>query len=318
MTFLQWLFTAISAILLFLYGLQGFSRELRDIGGVWLRVWLARVTASRWRGFLIGAMATAVVQSSSATTSLAVTLVDSAVISFRSSLSVLLGAKVGTTATAWLVSFKLTGIGPVFIVLGAVISALPVRWRIAGKATFYFGLVFFTLDLLSSTLGPLRDEPLLLEWLARATAPWLGVLSGLLFTAAVQSSSVTTGLAIILVQQGVLPPQAAIPIVIGANVGSTSTSMIASLTMNHTARASAFAGFLFNSAGVLLFFPFITPFADWVIAAFETPGRAVAGAHLIFNLTVGLVFLTTLGWIEPRLAAWLKPYDGEPHAENSD
>jgi Na/Pi-cotransporter len=309
MTFVQGVFAAISAVILFLYGLQGFSRELQEIGGARLKLWLERVTASRWRGFLVGAVATAVVQSSSAITSLAVTLVDSAVISFRASLGVLLGANVGTTATAWLVSFKLTGIGPVFIVLGALTSALPSRWRMAGKAIFYFGLVFFALDLISSTLGPLRDQPLAREWLAKATTPWLGVLLGLVFTALVQSSSVTTGLAIILVQQGVLPPEAAIPIVIGANVGSTSTALIASLTMSATARASAIAGLLFNAAGVLLFFPFITPFSRWVITEFERPGQAVAAAHLIFNLTIGLLFLLMLNRIEPHLAAWLRPHE---------
>jgi Na+/phosphate symporter len=141
----------------------------------------------------------------------------------------------------------------------------------------------------------------------KATTPWLGVLLGLVFTALVQSSSVTTGLAIILVQQGVLPPQAAIPIVIGANVGSTSTALIASLTMSATARASAIAGLLFNAAGLLLFFPFITPFSRWVITEFERPGQAVAAAHLIFNLTIGLLFLLMLNRLEPYLAAWLRP-----------
>lgn len=307
MTLLQGIFAAISAVVLFLYGLQGFSRELQEIGGVRLKLWLERVTAKSWRGFLIGALATAVVQSSSSITSLAVTLVNSGVISFRASLGVLLGANVGTTATAWLVSFKLTGIGPVFIVLGALTSAVPSRWRMAGKAIFYFGLVFFALDLISSTLGPLRDQPLVREWLAKATTPWLGVLLGFVFTALVQSSSVTTGLAIILVQQGVLPAQAAIPIVIGANVGSTSTALLASLTMSETARAAAIAGALFNVVGVLLYFPFLTPFSNWLFAAFESPGRAVAGAHLIFNLTIGLLFLTLLHRIEPLLSKWLLP-----------
>jgi Na+/phosphate symporter len=138
MTALQGVTAAVSAIVLFLYGLQGFSSELQVVGGETLRRWLGRVTASRWSGFLIGAVATAVVQSSSAITALAVTLVDASVISFRSSLGVLLGANVGTTATAWLVSFKLTGIGPVFIVVGALLSILPARVRVVGKAVFYF------------------------------------------------------------------------------------------------------------------------------------------------------------------------------------
>jgi hypothetical protein len=116
---LQGLFAAVAAVVLFLYGLQGFSHELQVIGETALQSWLGRVTASRWLGFVTGALTTAVVQSSSAVTALTAALVDSGVISFGASLAVVLGSNVGTTATAWLVSFKLTGIGPFFLVLGA-------------------------------------------------------------------------------------------------------------------------------------------------------------------------------------------------------
>ncbi len=198
-TGLQTFFGAIAAIVLFIYGLQGFSRELRAVGGLALQFWLGRVTASRWLGFTVGALATAVVQSSSAITSLTAALVDASVISFRASLGVLLGSNVGTTATAWLVSLKLTDIGPFFIVLGALLSVLPKRVSVAGKAVFYFGLIFFALDLISAELTPLREQPEFVDWLALAHTPWLGLSIGLMFTAIVQSSSVTTGVAILLV-----------------------------------------------------------------------------------------------------------------------
>jgi Na/Pi-cotransporter len=256
MTPLQALFAAVSAVVLFLYGLHGFSRELQAVGGTALQAWLGRVTASRWRAFAAGAMATAVVQSSSAVTALTTALVDAGVISFRASLAMVLGSNVGTTATAWLVSFKLTGIGPFFIVFGAVVSAVPTRLQILGKAVFYFGLIFFALDLISTELKPLQNQPAFKAWIALAQAPWLGVLTGLVFTALIQSSSVTTGVAILLVQQGLMPPEAAIPIVIGANVGSTSTALMASFGMQPTARATAASNFLFNAVGAIVFFPF--------------------------------------------------------------
>ena len=315
MTTLQTLFSAISAIVLFLYGLQGFSRELGAAGGQALRDWLARVTASRWRGFMVGALATAVVQSSSAVTALTVALVDSSVMSFRASLGVLLGANVGTTATAWLVSFKLTGIGPVFIVAGALISSLPLRKAVIGKAIFYFGLIFFALDLISSELKPLREQAWFAEWLAMSGTPWLGVLTGLGFTAVIQSSSVTTGVAILLVQQGILPATAAIPIVIGANVGSTSTALVASLGMGRTARATAITNLLFNAIGMLRFLPFLPGFSDRVVGLSGSPAMAVAWAHLIFNLGIALLFLCSLGYVEPRLRRWLldrRPPDSPP------
>jgi len=306
MSLFDGIIAAVAAVVMFLYGLQGFSQELQSVGGQALREWLPRVTTSRWRGFLIGAGATAVVQSSSAITALAVSLVDAGVITFRGSLGILLGANVGTTTTAWLVSFKLTGIGPIFIVAGALLSALPFRIRTWGKAAFYFGLIFFALDLISSELKPLQNEAWFRDALLRARTPWLGVLVGLLFTALVQSSSVTTGLAILLVQQGMLPPEAAIPLVVGSNLGSTSTALVASIPMAPVARATAVTNFLFNLAGVLLFLPFLGAFSAAMLGHAGDPAMAVALAHLCFNLAIAGLFLASLGWVEPRLRAWLK------------
>ncbi|MGL4315102.1 MAG: Na/Pi cotransporter family protein [Pseudomonas sp.] len=305
MSSLQSVFAAVSAIVLFIYGLQGFSRELRAIGGDALQSWLGRVTESRWLGFSIGVLATAIMQSSSAITSLTTALVDASAISFRASLGVLLGANVGTTATAWLVSLKLTSIGPIFIVLGAFLSMLPRHLRVAGKSVFYFGLIFFALELISVELKPLHQHPVFAQWLALAQVPWLGVLMGVVFTAVVQSSSVTSGIAILLAQQGVLPAEAAIPIVIGANVGSTSTALLASIGMNPAARATAMANCLFNTVGAIIYFPFLQPFAQAMVGFAGDPGMAVAWAHLIFNLTTALAFLLSLDWIEPRICRLL-------------
>lgn len=294
-------FAAAAAVILFLHALQGFSREIQAAGGTALKSWLGRVTRNRWLGFTIGALATALVQSSSAVSALTVVLVDSAVISFRSSLGVVLGANVGTTATAWLVSFKLTGIGPLCIALGAVLGVLPVRAKIAGKAVFYFGLIFFALDLISNELKPLQQQPVFQNWLALSAQPWLGVLTGLLFTVVVQSSSVTAGLVILMVQQGLLPSQAAIPIVLGANVGSTSTALIAGFGMRPVARATALANLIFNAAGVLIYLPFLTAFSEALVARTPDSGMAVALAHLIFNLSIAALFLPSLNWVEPLL-----------------
>lgn len=303
MNHFQVLIAAVSAVVLFLYGLQAFSRELQMLGGASMQIWLPRVTANRWYGFLVGALATALVQSSSATTALAVALVDAKVISFAGSLAILLGANLGTTATAWLVSMKLTGIGPIFIIIGALTSSLPGKVQAAGKVAFYFGLIFFALDLIGAELQPLQTQPWFIDTLAKARAPWMAVLIGAIFTALVQSSSVSTGLAIVFVEHNMLPPEAAIAIVVGANIGSTSTALLSSLQMSATAKATAQVNFLFNSIGALVFFPFIPMISD----ALLTLGvAAVASAHLIFNLFIGLVFLILLPVLQPILSRWLK------------
>lgn len=301
MTVLHSIFAVLSAIILFIYGLQGFSRELQAAGGAALQSWLERVTKNRLLGFSIGAFATVFVQSSSAITSLTVALVDASVLSFRASLSVLLGANVGTTVTAWLVAFKLTEIGPIFIVLGALISATYKRMAILGKAIFYFGLIFFALDLISAALKPISALPIFIEWISLAGVPILGILIGFVFTAIVQSSSVTTGVAILLSQQGVLPAEAAISIVVGANIGSTSTALLASVGMNNTARATAKANFVFNLVGGIIFYPFLQDFGLMIVGWIKDPGMSVAVAHLIFNLTIALFIIILLDWVEPPL-----------------
>src|SRR5579864_1175528 len=189
MSNLRILLASASAIVLFLYGLEGFSHEIQRAGGATLNKWLGELTKSRWRGVLLGAVATAIVQSSSAVTSLTVALVDAGTVSFGSSLGVLLGANVGTTSTAWLVSLKLTTIGPFFIVVGALVSAFPSRFKILGKVAFYFGFIFFSLEMVSFTLKPLAQSPLFTELLGLSSTPikggWQDSLSRQSFSQAV-------------------------------------------------------------------------------------------------------------------------------------
>ena len=294
-------FAAISAIVLFLYGLEAFSREVQSLGGGRLRKWLGYLTERRWRGLLLGIVATAIIQSSSATTSLTVALVDAGVITLSSSWGILLGANIGTTSTAWLVSLKLTGIGPFFIVLGALLSAIPTRFKMMGKAVFYFGFIFFSLNLVSFTLKPLAQSSVFMELLSRSSTPFAGVLAGLVVTAIIQSSSITTGLCILLVQQSILPPTAAIPIVIGANIGTTATAIVASLKMKNTARKVAFANLCFNTLGVALFLPFLGWFAAKLVDSVGDPGMAVAWAQLIFNVVMTLAVLILLQLFQPRV-----------------
>jgi phosphate:Na+ symporter len=295
------LLAAISAIVLFLYGLEAFSREIQAVGGESLRKWLAHLTESRWRAIVLGVVATAIVQSSSAITSLTVALVDAGSMTLRSSLGVLLGANIGTTSTAWLVSLKLTGIGPFFIVFGTVLSALPTRFKILGKAAFYFGFIFFSLDLVSFTLKPLAQSPAFAEILGRSSTPLMGVLAGMIVTGIIQSSSITTGLCILLVQQNILPATAAIPIVIGANIGTTGTALVASIRMHKAARLVAIANLCFNTFGVVLFLPFLGWFAAETIEFAGEPGMAVAWAQLIFNAVMTIAVLILLSIFQRRL-----------------
>lgn len=302
----------LAAVVLFLHGLQSLSQELQQLGRDRLRDWLSGLTRHRWQGLAVGGVSTALVQSSSAVTAMTVALVDAGVLTFRGSLAIMLGANIGTTATAWLVSFKLTGIGPLFIVLGTVLTLLPLRARVIGKSIFYFGFIFFTLDLISEELAPLRSDPRLVEALALAADPLVGVVMGIIATVLVQSSSVTTGLAILLVQQGVLDVNGAVAIVVGANVGTTTTALLASLPMQAAAKRAAIANLLFNATGMLLMLPLIGTLAGWVGEVAGDPDTAVALAHLVFNVGIAALFLPLLGVVARRLAPDATPTPPSP------
>ncbi|MCY1235228.1 Na/Pi-cotransporter II-related protein [compost metagenome] len=307
MTDWQWIFSAVSAIALFLYGLSGFSRELLEAGGTRLQQWLHRATSNRFVAALLGAGFTALIQSSSAVTSLAIALVDGGVLSFSASLAILIGANVGTTATAWLVSLKLTALGPIALSLGALLSALaPARWKPIGKVLFYFGFVLFALDLIGTELLPLRNNPAVVTALAQAGSPWIGVLAGIVITALLQSSSVTTGLAVVLVQQQVLATEAAIYLVVGANIGTTVTGLIASASMGTLARKTALINTGFKLAGAALFAPALVLFAQTVARHAPTPEMAVAMAHLIFNVLSSALFLILLPLYVKPLERWAR------------
>jgi Na/Pi-cotransporter len=293
----------ISAIALFLYGLQAFTREIQAVGGETLKNKLGCLTRNPARGVLLGAIATAIVQSSSAIVALAISLVDSGILTFRSSLGVVLGANIGTTSTAWLVSMRLTAIGPLFIVLGTLLSLLPTRIQMIGKAAFYFGFIFFGLDLVSGTLKPLAQSPAFEDLLRWADMPLTGVLVGVVLTALVQSSTIVTGLCIVMVQQNVLTAHTAIPVVIGTNIGTTLKGMLITLGMKGTARRVAITNICFNVLAVLLLVPFLRPFSASMADLSSDPGISVAWAQFLFNLGMTLFGLVLIRIFRDRLSA---------------
>ena len=272
-----------------------------------MSAWLGRVTENPLKGFLLGALLTALVQSSSAVSGITVALVESGTILFRSSLPVFLGANLGSTSTAWLVSLNLTVLGPILIVLSVPVSWLPGKISLAARSIFYLGVILMALQLVSDAVAPLKSDPATAQWLAYAENPAIGLALGIIGTALLQSSSVMVGLAIIAVQQGLLGAEAVIPIVVGSNLGTTSTALIAATGMSLMAKRSAIANLIFNALGVLAFLPVMTSFSRFVVSRVGEGDTAVATVHLVFNIVVALIGMLILR----KLAAWLAPVDGK-------
>jgi len=289
------LFAVVPGLILFFYGIENFSREILAVAKGSFAAILGRVTERPILAALLGAVVTALVQSSAATTIITVNLVNTGTLSFIQSLGIIIGSNVGTTITAQLVAFKMTAFGQVLIPVGFLVGIFGRQYRFLGKPLFYFGLVFFSLNLISTGLTPFQDDPELIGLVTEYSALPLAILIGFLVTAAVQSSAVTTGLTVVLAQQGLLTLPQAIPFLLGANIGSTTTTLIASARMGLHSRRAAVAHFIFNLGGVLLILPFLAPFTAFVVSIGGTEAQMVANAHLAFNLITAGVFLLIIG-----------------------
>jgi len=244
------------------------------------------------KGVVIGTTITSIVQSSSAVTVLVVGLVSAGIISFYDSLGIIFGANIGTTITAQFVAFKLTSYGVYFMFFGFLLWFFgKSKKKNIGEIIFYFGLLFFGLKIMEIGLVPLKESSYFIKLMSNLKNPFLGILVGFVFTAIIQSSSVTTSIVVVLGIEGILSLNYAIPIILGANIGTTVTAIIASLGASKTAKKSALAHLLFNVFGVLLFIPFLKYFIMLCNFIPGGTGKQIAAAHTIFNVITSIVML---------------------------
>jgi len=287
--------TVFMGLVLFLFGIEHLSREIRYAVGKTFRKILGKFTKTRVRGAFLGAGVTAVIQSAVATIVIATGLVNAGILSFTQSLGIIIGANVGTTLTAQLVAFNVMAFAPIFLILGFLLSMFGKNnYRILGKSIFYFGLVFFSLNLMSEALIPIQNDPVIMGWLSQLSNVFLALFVGFLITAVVQSSSVTTGIVVVLASSNMITLPQSIPLLLGANIGSTLPVLVTSLKLNLYAKRTAMAQLLFNLLGALILIPFIIPFSNLISSFGGNMGQQVANAHTIFNVGIAIIFLIAL------------------------
>ena len=305
---------------LFLYGMRRMTEALKVVAGNNMKNLLARLTTNRFTAALAGAVVTAVIQSSSVTTVLVVGFISAGLLTLSQSIGVILGANVGTTVTAQIVAFAIYKYGLVLIAAGffTEIMARRMRTKQWGMAIMGLGLIFFGMELMSIATGPLREWPPFLDAMQNMRSPLLSIAIGAVFTAIVQSSSATTGIVIVFASQGLISLEAGIGMIFGANLGTCATAFLSTVGRPREALQAAWAHFVFNFAGVLIWVFFIPEFADLVrelspmseklrglarLAA-DTP-RQIANAHTIFNVVNLVLFISftgPIGWLVQRLA----------------
>ena len=319
---MQIVFGLLGGLAVFIYGMNLMSESLQKAAGEKMKSILALLTKNRIMGVIAGALVTAVLQSSSATTVMAIGFVSAGLMSLPQAISIIFGANIGTTMTAQIIAFKITDYIYAFIFIGFILTFVCKSERIKsiGQTIFAFGLLFLGIETMGDVMKPLASSPVFTDLIGKVSGiPVLGLLLGTAMTLVVQSSSATIAvLQNFAAQPGVdgvtsiLGLVGAIPILLGDNIGTTITALLASLGQSRDAKRTAIAHTIFNLSGSLVFIWFVKPYAALIQAIspkgpeVEVISRQIANAHTLFNLTMTVVWVCLLG-LMVKIVMWLIP-----------
>lgn len=295
---------------LFLLGMKQMSDGLEKAAGAKMRGILEAVTTNRLMGTLVGILFCAAIQSSSATTVMAVSFVNAGMMTLSQAAGVIMGANIGTTVTSQLVSFNLSAYAPLFLFLGVMMTQFVKNDRVKkiGEVVLGFGVLFMGLSVMSGSMSSLKDSPQVAGLLGGLKNPLLGVFMGTVITAAIQSSSVTVSILLLMAQQGLIALPICFYIILGCNIGACMSALLASLSGKKDAKRAALIHLFFNIIGTIIIFVVLMAAGDVVLNIITKisgpdPGRCVANAHTLFKIcqviilfpfTEGIVKLTYL------------------------
>ena len=287
-----------------LWGMQLLRKGLQAFAGQRLQNILQWMTATPWRGFWSGSVSTAMLQSSTALTVMAVSFVDAELLPFENALALILGSNIGSTITNQLLAFSLDPFIPYLMLLGALgYLFIPKRGKFLALALFGLSVLVFALILLQAGMAPLANSSSIQHFLRQlGNNPLKGVLAGTVISALLHSSSATTGIVMLLAENGWVSLPAALAFIFGANIGTCFTAVLAALASSKAAQRVALFHVLLNVFGVLLFLPFVGLLAFWLTFLGGSLSRQVANAHTFFNLLSSLIAFPLLS----RSSKWLK------------
>ena len=312
----------VGGLAIFIYGMNMMSECLQKAAGEKMKSILSMLTKNPVLGVLAGALTTAVLQSSSATTVMAIGFVSAGLMSLPQAISIILGANIGTTMTAQIIAFKISDYIYLFIFVGFIIAFISKKEKVKniGQTIFAFGLLFLGIETMGSVMKPLASSAFFVDLIGKvSTIPVLGVGVGALMTLVVQSSSATIAVLQNFASQAgpdgvssIIGLTGAIPILLGDNIGTTITAVIASIGQPKDARRTAFVHCVFNISGAILFLFLVKPYA--ALIQYISPkgnevdviSRQIANAHTGFNLTMTLIWIPLIP-IMVKIVMWLVP-----------
>ncbi len=305
---------------LFLYGMQMMGSGLEAAAGNRMKRILERLTSNPILGVLVGAGITAVVQSSSATTVMVVGFVNSGMMTLRQAVWVIMGANIGTTITGQLIALDVGAIAPLFAFIGVllVVFIKKASVRYYGQIIAGLGILFIGMDMMSSSMAPLRESETFVSLLTQFSNPLLGILAGAIFTAIIQSSSASVGILQALASSGVIGLSNAVFVLFGQNIGTCITAVLASIGTSRNAKRTTIIHLMFNIIGTILFtiVCIFTPLTDLVSSwTPDNPSAQIANMHTLFNIVTTLLLLPFGGYLA-KLATRILPEKPTEAAEN--
>ena len=326
---METVFGLLGGLAVFLFGMNMMSEGLQKAAGTKMKSILAMLTSNPVLGVLAGAVATAVLQSSSATTVMAIGFVSARLMTMRQAIAVIFGANIGTTMTAQLMAFKISDYIWLIVFLGFVVwfASKDERVKNIGQTVFAFGLLFVGIDTMGAVMKPLAQSDVFLAMIDQVKdIPAFGVAVGTVMTLVVQSSSATIAVLQSFASQpgpdgvsSVLGLQGSIPILLGDNIGTTVTALLACIGQSRDAKRTAVAHSVFNVTGAFLFIWFVPVLAQFV--QLVTPGpeldviaRQIANAHTAFNVVCTLLWLPLLG-VMVKIVTFLVPGKGDAQGQ---
>ena len=294
------IFGTVGGLALFLYGLRTLSDGLKKVAGDKFKTILGKITGNPLKGCLVGAFTTSVMQSSSLTMVTLIGLINAGLLTLRQGIGVMLGSEIGTTITAQLVVLKIGVYYLPVIAFGFFLSFLAKdrKYRSIGQTILGFGILFLGMNIMSTSIKPLQNETAFTDFLiSLGEIPIFGVIMGMVFTGVLQSSSALTGLIISMGMNDLISLNAAIALIIGANIGTCVTGFFASMGSSLSSRRLVLAQLIINIIGVAIFFPFLTHFAAFIEITSSDLPRQIANSHTIFNIIVTALMLPLTGFL---------------------
>lgn len=315
------IFSMLGGLALFLYGMNMMSNGLELAAGNKMKTILEKLTSNRILGVLVGALVTAIIQSSSATTVMVVGFVNSGLMSLTSAVWVIMGANIGTTITGQLIAIDITAIAPLiaFIGVAMIVFFKSKKLDAFGSVIGGLGILFIGMETMSNAMVPLRTMPEFVGLISKFQNPFIGILVGALFTALIQSSSASVGILQALAKSGVMTLSSSIYVLFGQNIGTCITSVLASIGTSKNAKRTTIIHLTFNIIGTVIFvsISMLFPFAHLVESI--TPNNVaaqIANVHTIFNVATTLLLLP-IGTKLVDLAEMILPDDPEDHQHMS-